>query len=137
VAQLLPMEGVEHTHKHRKKQVHSNNNTTEQTTGEQVNARKSPLPTRGAQQVTRRASSALRHKSNEHKRRCWQLFLTFKNVSTSNERIFNDATRTGDENSTRRTRRELQQATQPARARTRNSAPANTHAHSHSICTQP
>ena len=113
------------------------NTTMEQTASEQVNAHETPRLTRCEWRVTQESTQTPLHKHNEHKKRCQHLFYSFQNVPTSIESTSTDTGHINGENSTRRTRREMQQATQPARARKRSGAPANIPAHSHSMTPIP
>jgi hypothetical protein len=115
--QLLLTQNDEHTLQHMKKLVQNNNNNTEQTMGEQVSACGDACLTRGERQVPQQVRSAQQHKRHKHKKRYWQLIFNFQDLSTSDESAPFDTEHIGDENSTRRTRHDAQQATQQVRAR--------------------
>ena len=91
----------------------------EQTVNKQVRAHRIPRLTRCVRQVKRRAMRAPLHEHNKHNRRCWQPFLSLQNILTSDESISIDITHSGDENSTRRSHDNKQQAVQQACARVR------------------
>jgi hypothetical protein len=88
--------------------VQHNNTTMEQTINKQVSARRIPWLTRCERQVKRRAMRAPLHEHNKHKRRCWQPFTSFQNISTSDESISIDTKHSGDENSTWRSHPDAQ-----------------------------